>query len=267
MKFTTEKINPKRAAEILEGNEVNRVIKQAVVLDYAKQMREGKWYANTGEAIKITSSKRLIDGQHRMLAVIESGKTISFMFVNEMSGDAYKYIDQGRVRSGYDTLHVHGVQKPRMMAAIIRAHYGLLNGSKTGRTASLVLSNLELTQEYDSRPELWREVISLTESYYKQFNRVLPASLLGGLLVFFRSIDEENANSFMSKLCAGVGLKEKDPLTFLRNRLVNEKLSTTNLPLRIKLALIYKAWNLHKNNKTTERLSFSSNEEYPDPYK
>jgi hypothetical protein len=68
-------INPKLAADLLAGNLDNRSIKKNNLLAITNDMKGGAWTVN-GAAIVIGKDGRLIDGQHRLQAVIDSGKTI-----------------------------------------------------------------------------------------------------------------------------------------------------------------------------------------------
>ena len=65
-------VSPFLAQKILKENICNRKISEKMVLIYAKDMSEGRWKTKTGEFIKISKTKRLLDGQHRLLAVINS---------------------------------------------------------------------------------------------------------------------------------------------------------------------------------------------------
>jgi hypothetical protein len=67
-------LEPKVARELLALNDPRRTA--ACNLDlidcYAQQMRSGEWRF-TGDTIKVNKSGGLMDGQHRLQAVIRSG--------------------------------------------------------------------------------------------------------------------------------------------------------------------------------------------------
>lgn len=65
-------ITPEIAADMLTRNDGNRPMRPRVWQGYAKDMREGKW-RQTHEAIAVAANGRVINGQHRLMAVTQSG--------------------------------------------------------------------------------------------------------------------------------------------------------------------------------------------------
>lgn len=64
-----ETITPEIAKTMLGENVNNRRISRDNVNLFAREIRNGEWRFN-GEAIKFGKDGRLLDGQHRLLAVI-----------------------------------------------------------------------------------------------------------------------------------------------------------------------------------------------------
>lgn len=85
-----------------------RKIRQYHVDFLAAAMREGRWRW-TSETIKLDRNMRVIDGQHRLSAVVQSGVTLKNVLVAVVTDDdAIKSIDQGIRRSLNDMLATHG---------------------------------------------------------------------------------------------------------------------------------------------------------------
>ena len=90
-----EVLRPRRSAltrpkMFLEGNIGNRTIDKRIVARYAREMKEGRLESRTAAPSRIFDdgkSIRLMNGQHRLLAVIESGVTITVVVV-EVETDA-----------------------------------------------------------------------------------------------------------------------------------------------------------------------------------
>ena len=72
MEARIELITPKIAEQYLAKNSNNysRLYK-ATVDQYAYEMLNGEWIFN-GEAIKFNKSGKLVDGQHRLSAIVKS---------------------------------------------------------------------------------------------------------------------------------------------------------------------------------------------------
>jgi hypothetical protein len=73
-------VSPKAAAELLQRNTHNRKVSDRCVVRYAQEMSMGEWLP-TAAGVGIDSNGVLTDGQHRLKAVIASGKTVSMLIV------------------------------------------------------------------------------------------------------------------------------------------------------------------------------------------
>mgnify|MGYP006286850963 FL=1 len=75
-----EEITPVRASEYLSNNAHHRKVKQKKVDSYVKDLTDGVWRLN-GKTITFDSNGRLLGGQHRLHAVIQSGKSLTTLVV------------------------------------------------------------------------------------------------------------------------------------------------------------------------------------------
>ena len=75
--FELVKITPLMAETFLSRNFGNRTPKKSTIEGYARDMLDGKWQL-THQAIAFDADNDVIDGQHRLYAVILSGMTIPF---------------------------------------------------------------------------------------------------------------------------------------------------------------------------------------------
>lgn len=89
-------ISPEQAAKWLERNDSNRNVNVAKVKKMAKDMREGHW-DTTHQGIAIASDGTLVDGQHRLLAIVESGMTVRMNVT--FNAAKSQHIDSGNIRS------------------------------------------------------------------------------------------------------------------------------------------------------------------------
>lgn len=109
MKFENKKVTPEDAKKMLEKNTINRSIAFKRVQQYATDMKNGKWQ-NNGEAIKFDRNGRLVDGQHRLSAIVMSGATVEMTIVHEIDTDISLF-DRGRNRNVTDSLVIEGMDK------------------------------------------------------------------------------------------------------------------------------------------------------------
>lgn len=104
MNFKTINVTPEIAEAILAKNTRNRKLSKTLVNAYASDMINGNWNENTASAIAIGSDGVLCDGQHRLHAVIKSGKTIKMNICTDV--DPKGIYDQNRARSTSDQLAI-----------------------------------------------------------------------------------------------------------------------------------------------------------------
>jgi hypothetical protein len=100
-------ITPSLAAKWLHNNNYgNRAISPTVVRNYAHQMKLGRWLLSPQPIIFSRHKGRLLDGQHRLSAIVESKKTIQAHCSIVKNESIFKVLDQGKNRSNADILHL-----------------------------------------------------------------------------------------------------------------------------------------------------------------
>ena len=86
---TVEDITPETAASWLSNNFGHREIKQSRVEKFANQMNEGDWQFN-GKVIILSDTGMLMNGQHRLSAVVASGKTMRSIVIRGVKVENYR---------------------------------------------------------------------------------------------------------------------------------------------------------------------------------
>lgn len=119
MHYRTQKIGPTQATKLLETTKNNRPVSQATVERYANDMKNGKWRM-TGQPIIISDSGNLLDGQHRLWAIVQSEAEVEVMVVTGVADDAIWSIDTGRSRTIGQVLHMNGTKHANRTAAVAR---------------------------------------------------------------------------------------------------------------------------------------------------
>lgn len=115
------KITPALAVEWLKTSKGNRTINNDRLTRYASEMMQGRWMLN-GEAIGFDEDLCLIDGHHRLHAIIRSGVTIESVVVMGLPPGAASTIDIGLSRTPGNVLQmVYQVPNAHAVAAIARA--------------------------------------------------------------------------------------------------------------------------------------------------
>lgn len=86
LEVTVEIIDVGQAALYLSNNAKHRPIKEKKVAEYMAEMRDGKWRLN-GKTICFDTTGRLLNGQHRLSAVIRSGVPLTTVVIRGLDPD------------------------------------------------------------------------------------------------------------------------------------------------------------------------------------
>ena len=113
---------PEMAGAILATyNAENRGLKPHKIRPLIGDLRSGEWML-TGETIKF-SKRRLLDGQNRLTACMESGVPIKTHVVFGIDDNAFAIIDTGAPRTAGDVLVCAGIANPQMVAHVVSRLY------------------------------------------------------------------------------------------------------------------------------------------------
>jgi hypothetical protein len=114
LKFKLVDITPDMAKRYLHHNHSNRNIRKNKVAEYKKAMDKGYWRV-TGEGISLDPEGKLLDGQHRLHAIIEHGKPVTMAVIRGVAPGAQQYMDSGIVRKTADNLKMFDGEKNTIM--------------------------------------------------------------------------------------------------------------------------------------------------------
>lgn len=103
MRFVLEDVTPVLAAKYLLKNEGNRKLREQHAASLARAMESGQ-YKLTHQAAAVTKKGKLIDGQHRMRAIILANKTIPMWIAHDVPDDTFSVLDSGMVRKMHERL-------------------------------------------------------------------------------------------------------------------------------------------------------------------
>lgn len=117
-----ETITPEIAKTMLGENVNNRRISRDNVNLFAREIRNGEWRFN-GEAIKFGKDGRLLDGQHRLLAVIAADKPLTTLVIRGLEDETQQTMDSGKTRTLGDVLTLRGEKNSTQLASLARAVY------------------------------------------------------------------------------------------------------------------------------------------------
>lgn len=245
VKASVVNVTPTMAASWLAANEANRSLRPRLVDKYARDMSLGNW-AMTGEPIKFACSGTLLDGQHRLYALVQSNTTQQMLVVKGVEADAQLVMDTGSARTASDALTLAGHKYTALVAASARLAANWEAGAFVHAHQHEVpaMSHSDIIAYVEAHPEL--------EVYAAQYSSTWRRIRARGSVVLFtawacgQQAGPDEAWKFFDDLAemrtTGVG----DPRLALLRRFQNAAETREKIP-QIKAAdMIFRAWNAHR---------------------
>lgn len=262
-----ENITPSKAKAILESNKKNRPVSERNLNQLVSELNKGNFHL-TGESIKISKAGNLLDGQHRLLAIVKTGRTENMLVVRGLEEDSFKYIDTGKSRTPADVLGIEGFKYPTRLASIARfimsfkkGHF--TGGAKVGKGRKTTITNAEISDFVN------KNFVSINDSMpfgYNRDNKLVKPNTLASLHYVFKGINTNDANDFCWKVSIGEGVVKDSPIYLLRQALTSDLRSTKKMSVIQRNAIICKAWNYFRQGKKISQLKWDSiREPFPKP--
>lgn len=258
-------ITPAVAAGWLQKMAPNRHVNEKAVDRYAADMRAGRWQSN-GCTIVMGKSGQILDGQHRLRAIVKADEPVSMIVVSGVDDEAFATIDTGRPRSVSDVLAVMGYPSSLQLAAVARMSLVYQDTGEFNITP-LTISNQQVLAVATSRAEEFNVAINAVRPTV----RILKGSsgVWSVLWMAFGKIDPLDRDSFFEGMSTGVNLQDDSPVFALRRLLLERATSKHGtrgvFPVNILGALIVKAWNKYRAHERVSVLKWSAGESFPVP--
>lgn len=246
MKIDIVDVTPELAQMWLATNtDQNRKISKPTVNRYANDMILGKWLV-TGEAIKFNQQGQLMDGQHRLSAVLASRKTVQMCVIRDLNADTMLVIDTGKSRTAGDALTINGHNgHSNNMASLARKIIGHLSGADTVlggkriRIANSPITNREII-EFCNDNDLSPHVNFATSIKYKSVTGAMNVGEYGFFHWYFSKVDAAAADQFLTKIATLEDVSADSPIRALLQKLTR---SAVVLDGKMKMHAVVTAWN------------------------
>lgn len=251
---------------MLAANTTNRPISKPVVRSFADVMRRGEWRV-THQGIAFDTNGVLVDGQHRLAAVLEADMPIEMTVFTEVPPETFDVLDTGKRRNAADVLAIDGETKTLMLASMLRTvwlYQHRPEQSWSGRAASV--SNPEIRQTLGEHPGI-RDCVTLGERIAAETGMIKSAAGAASYLVDHAN-PQADLDPWWEGIIEGAGLGKNDPRLRFRNtmlRMAREQASHTQRRrnTREHVALYLKAFNAWAGGEALHQLRYSAQQPLP----
>jgi len=265
------KITPEVAANYLKFNTKNRKDKAKHINFLANQMISGDFLEN-GESIVFDFNGALLDGQHRLKAIIKSGLSYNIPIVRGAKPLSLATYDTGKNRSASDILDLNGFKYSGHLSILIKSINSYsLKGRKNSEFASKSreegLTNQQVL-EYCQENYEWLSpmIIECSKISNKSTTNVMQSTRMAliSYMIGGKTPDAE-VYEFIKNL-VGVNLQESTAPNYLFTKLYNAKVNKDPLNFYWVLGMSLRAWNFYTDgNPAIRSFRFKVTDKLPTP--
>src|SRR5262252_5553328 len=247
MRIERTKVTPALAREWLEKVPTfQRNVSAAQVNKLAKALAADLWREN-GATIVFNRKDELIDGQHRLHAIVKANRSVWLIAVVgvDSTEETFTTIDDSKARNISDFFHT---KNRYQVSAIARYFWGYSNEINMARR--------------DIKPPI-ADVVKLSSPFLAEmedcdrhishaYRIVGQPSWCGFLYFYYRyilKVDVDRLDQFFIDLGDGLNLSAGSPVAAIRNRFLQMR-TTERIPTAVAQAMILKALNYYLEGAT-----------------
>jgi len=262
--FTVEMlISPAVAELLLTCNKDNRPVRQKgpsrTVDSYSLAMSRGEWQMN-GESIIISKEGLLNDGQHRLMAIVQSECTVPVQITFGVERTSRDTVDQGAARTPGDVLSLAGEKNHNVLAHALQ----MIWSYESSPTFHARPSPAQLQDTLKLHPGIRENLMvgATLASNWRLSKGAIAAAYY--LCQRFRPVEAE---AFAKLVVDGIGIETEDhPAHRLRRRFQEHAVKRNKLDAIEQAALFIKAFNYYRAEKNIKTLRWQRSGEGADTF-
>jgi len=224
----------------------NRKVSKCTVKKYAEDMREGRWLFNALPLI-FTKAGKLMDGQHRLEALILANKSEVFLAIYGIDEDAFPTIDANKTKKLADDLSKLNVVDNEVVAGFIRLWYSYSRTSENAKTrfSKGYCQRTKALQIYDTLKYDIHECIE-----YCRGTEIIGLNHASFMYCECRKIDKELADWLFKELAIPMEqfevLDNENPLKWYYDRVKYIKSQRGKIEVEDLLKNLCGLWNMYR---------------------
>ena len=213
-------MTPEFAQELLTKNKNNRKIRRSLVLKICQDIKHSKWHL-THQPVAIDKHGCVLDGQHRLTAIVEAGISVSLMLATDCEPETMIAIDTGNTRTVGDVLTINGTKNATLKAAVIKlykSYYEHPNVMWSGRN----VYSVQTIDEAASRIENFDLYLNVSKKVAREFAPLTVSAVTTFILLALDAGYElDIIDNFLYKLSTGDQTSPVQPIYAFRQYMIN----------------------------------------------
>lgn len=180
----------------------------------------------THQGIAISNCGELLDGQHRLLAIVNTGIATKLMVTTGLPKETFTVIDTGSKRKASDVLSINGSTNATSTAGAIRLYILYTQAPHvvwTGKLPVRLATTTAIHEQFNLDQKAWIEMTSIA-SKHALAGVIIPGAMSCLIYLAFRHYHYSISfiESFASQLKMGNNLFVGHPLLAYRNKMIRD---------------------------------------------
>lgn len=255
-------VTPDMARKWLKRNVTNRPLKRAQISRMVRALKEGRWDHLNGETLIFSDGHQLLDGQHRLEAVVEADLPITTLVVFGIQEARRSTIDTGTMRQLGDHLGLRGHPQCKPLAAALAFLKLWEQGTNLLSPARAVL----LFANYDAEAETFLgHHPGLLDSVRRvaRLPKLMKPAHAAVLDYLFLRQDPHLAQIWYDTMVSGHLTEPHTSFLALRERLIRDRMDGTPRLLLESFVYTLKAWNAERAGQHLKVFKWGKDEAVP----
>lgn len=236
-------LTPELAAELLARNLSNRHLSEPRAAGYARQMAMATW-SFVGDPIHVSHEGVLLNGQHRARAAVISGVPIPVTLITGLTAEDQARMDVGKNRIASHIIAMKGAANSMVIASSARMLMAWGYPYCTRISTSQQPTQPEVAEFFNDHRDLETSAALGHQAYMA--GRFAKPSVTAAFHYATKQVCPYRADEFLFRLRTGEGLRERNPLLVLRNKLILQASGQTRrgrVEQNEQLFLMVQTWN------------------------
>jgi len=234
-----------------QNNKGNRGVRLQKVNMYAADMRTGNWQLSN-DAICFDVDGNLQNGQHRLLAVVKSHTTQTFLVIRNMPIQAMTSMDTGAARTASDILRFRGETDTALLAAVTRQAVLYDDGRMYKDNKLQGVSHSQIIDFLEENPGVRRSVAEA--SHLARRIDAPPTATVLAHWIIARLNAPTLATHYLSQIIERTNEPTGSAVLAVDSRLRNIRRDSQKWATRNFVYLFIKGWNYYAVDKSTGSL-------------
>lgn len=199
-------VTPECAKEMLKRNHNNRSLRKELVKKYSRLISQDLWNANVPGSIVFSADGELIDGQHRLSAVIDANKAAKFNITVLAYNASLDGIDVGLRRNTKDILKMEYGKTANhytIAAVTMFIRYREYDFNVSTSIKNMQIGESEIIKEFTKNEELWQKAEKIVRTGSHQRLAFSQSSVLATFLAIQCGVSEDKLVDFFTIVNSG----------------------------------------------------------------